>query len=534
MYSDGKKRLKKKRGNTDDIIREVFATFNDTWQQCAEIAPMLRGATEYETCRNIFDYIIRNVEYIEDPDGVQNVKTPGRLKRDGFGDCKSMAIMAASCCKCLNIPCVFRFVAFGTPNVTHVYVVTESGIIIDPVERVDGKPKFNYASRFTKNIDMNTTSIYRLSGIGASTDIYEVWMNGTCFVDNTFALNYLFSEIDMLMALLVLDENNIETLNACDRAVVALKLYEQATGSSTMLNRAANILQAMNNAGKFNENSVDDESRAAHLQSVINYALDRLLAADGVQAAGPVNEWFTENITKQDYNSVTAEIKENYKNYIAEQQKVSGIGAVNKNELCQKVQESAGYYCYYFLSNDFIKKFDTKGVLKLKQKRSIEQRLYTSWVQQFVKAGVDSKTCANWLYAGYVKKYKCTPEQMVLNSIVKGGKAKVGAISATVASIIIAVVCAVIEAITKIIQTCIEKKYQSIENYPSGAATEDDFSGVSSTDVSTANGMLGNNDYSNEDGSGNGSGNGSGINLDSNTIMLVAAAGLAAVLLMKK
>lgn len=533
MYSDGKRVLKKRRGTTEDIIREVFATFNDEWRQCAEIAPTLRGATEYDTCRNIFDYILQNVEYIEDPSGEQNVKTPGRLKRDGFGDCKSMAIMAASCCKCLGIPCVFRFVAFGTKNVTHVYVVTASGIIIDPVERVDGKPRFNYAGQYTKKIDMETTTIYRLSGIGASADVYEVWMNGTCFVDNTLALNWLYSEIDMLMALLALDENNVETLNACDRAVVALKLYEKATGSEVMLRRSANILQSMADQGYFADNSVDDESRAAHLQQIVDHALDALLAADDVQADGPVRQWFDTNVTEKDYNDVLAEVKAAYKDYVRNDAEVSGIGAANANmnDLCSKVQQSAPYFVYYFLSNDFIKKFDTKGVRKLKQKRSIEQRLYTSWVQQFVKCGVSSKTCANWLYAGFIKKYKCTPEQMVLNSI-KSGKelAKVGGgVTLTVAAvveIIIAVVTAVIKAIVEIIKAAINKKYESIENYPQGAASNDDFAGVTAGDINTANSMLGGND---SDSSKSPFSVGSG---DTTTLMVVAAVGLAAVMLM--
>lgn len=522
MYSDGKKILKKRRGNTDDIIREVFETFNDTWQQCAEVAPTLRGADEYETCRNIFDYIIRYVEYIEDPAGEQNVKTPGRLRRDGFGDCKSMAIMAASFCRCLGIDCLFRFVAFGTENVTHVYVVTAGGVIIDPVERVDGKPKFDYAGNYTKKIDMETTSIYRLSGIGASTEIYEVWMNGTCFVDNTLALNFLYSEIDLLMALLLIDENSVETLNACDRAVVALKLYEKATGSQTMLHRSANILQYMADNGMFSDNSVDDDSRAEHLQQTIDTALDMLLSADDVQADGAVRLWFDTNVTEQDYNEVMAEVRTAYKEYV----QADGIGAtVNMNDLCTKVQESAPYFLYYFLSNDFIKKFDAKGVRKLKQKRSIEQRMYTSWVEQFVKLGVSSKTCANWLYAGFVKRYKCTPEEMVLNSIRTGRKPQVGAATLTAAAvaIITTVITAVISAIVEIIKAALDKKYTSIENYPSGIAADDDFTGVTAGDITTANEMLG------IDGSGL-----NGSNDTSTSLLMVAAVGVVALLMSSK
>lgn len=522
MYSNGKNTLVNAHGDTDDIIREVFATFNDEWRQCYEVAPYLKGDTEIDTCRNIFNFVLYNVAYKEDPAGQQLVKTPGRLYNDGVGDCKSMAIMAASCCRCLDIPCIFRFVAFGTENVTHVYVVTKSGIIIDPVERVNGKPKFNYAGDFTKKIDMETTSIYRLSGIGASTDVYEVWMNGTCFIDNTFALNYLYSEIDMLFALLSLNENDIETLNACDRVVVALKLYEKATGSPAMLNRAANILQRMQDEGKLYDGSVDDESRAAHLQEIIDYALDKLTAADDIQADGAVNDWFTTNISEQDFNNVSAEIKSAYKSYVAQNSEVSGIGAVNQNELCTKVQESAGYFLYYFLSNDFIEKYDKQSTLQLRKKRSVEQRVYTGWVKEFVSAGISRETVNNWLYAGFVKKYGETPEEMVLISIQKyGGSAKVGdpitLTAAAVTEIIIAVVSAVISAIVAIITACINAKYTSIENYPSATPSEDDFGGFTSSDTEKAK-----SEY--EGGS-------SGLSLDSTSTILIAAVGITALML---
>lgn len=521
MYSDGKNKLVNSHGDTADIIREVLATFNDEWRQCYEVAPFLKAETEFETCKNIFNFVLGNISYKEDPAGKQWVKTPGRLFKDGVGDCKSMAIMVASCCRCLNIPCIFRFVAFGTENVTHVYVVTKSGIIIDPVERVNGKPKFNYAGDFTKKIDMETTSIYRLSGIGASTDVYEVWMNGTCFIDNTFALNYLYSEIDVLFALLNLNENDIETLNTCDRVVVALKLYEKATGSPAMLKRAANILQQMQDAGKFYDGSVDDESRAAHLQSIIDYAVDKLIAADAVQANGAVNDWFTTNIAEQDFNNVSAEIKSAYKSYVAQNSEISGIGAVNQNELCTKVQESAGYFLYFFLTNEFIDKYDKQSTLQLRKKRSIEQRVYTGWVKEFTSAGISKETVNNWLYAGFVKKYGETPEEMVLVSIQKfGGSAKVGdpiALSAAaVTEIIIAVVTAVISAIVAIITACINTKYTSIENYPSATPSEDDFGGFTSADKDAAR-----NEY---DG-------GSGLNLDSTSTILIAAVGITALML---
>ena len=211
------KKIFKKAGITDDIITQVIKTFRNDYLQCADLAKELKGKNTYETSENIFNYIIANVEYVPDPMGVQWIKTPARLLADGKGDCKSMAIFTASCLRCLGIDAHFRFVSFNKNKIpTHVYIVTLDGTIIDPVERVEGKPKFNYAQAFTSKIEiMNTTNIYELRGIGNVNDIYDVWTGDRSFLDNSVAENYLFSELEFCLSYLSADPTP-ELFNNCD------------------------------------------------------------------------------------------------------------------------------------------------------------------------------------------------------------------------------------------------------------------------------------------------------------------------------
>ena len=133
---DGKiKLIKPSRAYTvNDIINVVVDTYNKSWRQCESIAPNFLAESELETCRKINDYIVDNITYREDGIGYQHVKTPARLIHSGFGDCKSIAILVASLLTCLRIPCKFRFVCLSGNEIGHVYVVTDSGINIDPVE----------------------------------------------------------------------------------------------------------------------------------------------------------------------------------------------------------------------------------------------------------------------------------------------------------------------------------------------------------------------------------------------------------------
>ena len=118
----------------------------------------LRGMDTEEICYSLFCYVLDNVQYKEDPGNNQFVKTPARLIRDGVGDCKSMCIFICSCVKCLGIPCKMRFVSFDEREIySHVYAVAIADgreIIVDPVERLNSEPVFDWARAYTYKKDL--------------------------------------------------------------------------------------------------------------------------------------------------------------------------------------------------------------------------------------------------------------------------------------------------------------------------------------------------------------------------------------------
>jgi hypothetical protein len=146
-------------GYNDSVVDCVIDTYEQFKNQTSQLVDDIR-AEDYETqCKSVFGYLLDNVVYREDPDGVQFVKTPARLILDGVGDCKSMSIFIGSCLHCLGIPFVFRFVGFSPRKIyNHVYIVanpgTEKEIILDAVERIDGEPVFDYARQFTVKKDI--------------------------------------------------------------------------------------------------------------------------------------------------------------------------------------------------------------------------------------------------------------------------------------------------------------------------------------------------------------------------------------------
>lgn len=473
---DGKNTIKKRRGTTKDIINEVIATYRDTWHTTAELAETLRRDNELDTCKAVFDFIVDNVHYNEDPNGVQWVRTPARLLHDGEGDCKSMAILSASLLNNLDIPCFFRFVSFSkNKQITHVYTVTESGIIVDPVERIDGQPVFNYASDYTYKKDMNTTQISRLSGIGATEDIYTPYMADTYFWDNTIAENYLFSELDYINAYLNIYPESRDTLNQLDRVVVAYNLYQRSKGYDELMARAGKVLQTMEDNNLFTLATIDEDSRTANLGELVDTALDMLLDDSTLSQNGVYLDWWNTQIKAKDYNGLSQSDIDNYKSKI-------GIAGKKeeKNALLAQMQESAPYFLYLYMGEDWVKT-NAKKYKVIYQKYLIERNLFNNWVSASAKI-LDKQTIYNNLRSGFLKRRNQTPEQFIEEMIKTHNTHKVGVITEAMWLAIINGIIAIITAVTAGIINLCQTNMGDVSNYPSGTP---DYYDLSTDNITT-------------------------------------------------
>jgi predicted transglutaminase-like cysteine proteinase len=120
-------------GNTRDIMNTVLFADGKAGAYCAALAQALKGADQVQTCYNIWKFWKENVKYVEDPDGIQVIKSPAILYHLGEGDCKSYSVAVAACLKQLGIPYAYRFITQETNNpFHHVYVVayTDKGTVL--------------------------------------------------------------------------------------------------------------------------------------------------------------------------------------------------------------------------------------------------------------------------------------------------------------------------------------------------------------------------------------------------------------------
>ena len=163
IATDGKTTVNYINGWNSDIITVIHSNVPAATKQMREVAQTFNKGNEKETARAIWNFLKREIKYVKDPDGYQNIKLPGRFVATGSGDCKSYSLFTASILENLGIPYSFRYTSYGlNPTPQHVYIVTDSGIIIDGVWN-----KFNSEKAYTSKKDYKM-KIQTLSGIGCN------------------------------------------------------------------------------------------------------------------------------------------------------------------------------------------------------------------------------------------------------------------------------------------------------------------------------------------------------------------------------
>lgn len=151
--SDQVEFVRHRSGDTADIIRTImYADAHSGVFVSPESANCMRGYDQYETLRNVWTAVRKQIKYRADKPGHERVKSPGALVASGVGDCKSFSLLIGSILRALNIPFVYRFTSYAPGDYTHVYVVAHTGmgdVIMDAVHT-----KFDDEVRYKKKIDL--------------------------------------------------------------------------------------------------------------------------------------------------------------------------------------------------------------------------------------------------------------------------------------------------------------------------------------------------------------------------------------------
>jgi len=162
---EGIDKVYKSQADNKDIRDLLMSLVPKARKQMKDQAARFKGKNERETCKKIFDYLKNNFTYVADG-GEQIIKLPSALLRYKTGDCKSYSLFTSAILENLKIPYKFVYASYNTnPVPGHVYVVTESGCIIDAVYgkfNEEKTPTYKYSQnmnvRYMGSIDSYSNS----------------------------------------------------------------------------------------------------------------------------------------------------------------------------------------------------------------------------------------------------------------------------------------------------------------------------------------------------------------------------------------
>lgn len=182
------KKLADKNGGVEETVKQMVALVNNNYKEVERAKHLVKGATTYQTAKNIFDFLYKHIKYNLERGEILNSPAAsywfGQVKArqnpddtDNWPvDCDDFSIFAASFLKSLGLPWAFRIASYNGTSYSHVYCVVpgKTEIIIDPVYYAFNKEKpykkqktFSSQNKQLSGMEIYTQGISGLSGLGS-------------------------------------------------------------------------------------------------------------------------------------------------------------------------------------------------------------------------------------------------------------------------------------------------------------------------------------------------------------------------------
>lgn len=149
--------------NTKDLTTAIAASHKENLKYAKIIAPYFKGSNNYQTGKNIWQFLKTQVPYKVEPGSSQTTKTLPRMLNDAArnigSDCKHYAVFSGSILQELNIPFTYRLAGYVSNTPQHIYVVIKDGQREIPLDAVVGY--YDYEKKPKALYDM---ALYKLSG----------------------------------------------------------------------------------------------------------------------------------------------------------------------------------------------------------------------------------------------------------------------------------------------------------------------------------------------------------------------------------
>lgn len=364
--------------------------------------------------------------------------------------------------------------------------------------------------------------IYACSGIGSTDGAkYTYWTDNTNTVENTQAVNQLLVGINSIYTQItylrnISKEEKISGLNQIDMLSVCLDAFKRYKDDEEKLLNAGKAISIMVVDGDFESELLDNDARDSHLDELLDKAKD-LYDEDGLQFADNEFEEYWRGLMA--YNRVGLS-KDEQKITISTIKKaasnVKKIGAADDswkdNDDISKYLNNAGrYFLYLYFTDAQIAKLPDI----FRKRRQYQERIYNYCKSYFVGLYGTEDDMREVIRMGIIKDTGDEPEN-ICAAIASGKQKGVGIVWTTqlILGLVmagVALIVGIVQAICNAVYKSNTAKYAAMNNaiIEGGAPNESDCDGLN----------IGGN---------------TAISQKNNNWLWIAAAGAAALLLLKK
>lgn len=115
----------KRNASLDDTMRQIPKVVRSTLEQTKQLAAVLKRPSARETCRNIWEFVYRHIQYKKDEPGYEQIRSPARAwhdRREGV-DCDCYTVFISTVLCNLGIPHLLRITKYRQAHYQHIYPV---------------------------------------------------------------------------------------------------------------------------------------------------------------------------------------------------------------------------------------------------------------------------------------------------------------------------------------------------------------------------------------------------------------------------
>lgn len=320
---------------------------------------------------------------------------------------------------------------------------------------------------------MNNLNIYKVSGVAkvGYNDRVRIWLAGTNDLENTRAVNYVLSELNLLNTKQAYTRDTakrIEYMNQIDVYTLLLEsLFVAKESEAISVESVGKVISNMVLNNMFDSVTDDIVIRTNNLDALIVDFQNRINSVPvNLETDPEFDAWYKMMIVDENYNNTSEGVINNYNSYLEK------VGASDTSQtIAQKTSDAGPCFLYMFMTDKQI-----GACNDIIQKRYNQELQNWEWETRICRGAYTTETIRNLYETGCTLHYNMTPEDKIAELFEyneANGGVKIGTplwfyiISAVVA------VIGVLISLYDVIKDIYKLTYEADDDYKTGVPDQD-------------------------------------------------------------